>query len=543
MAAAAWSVLDLPGVVVDADVATGGWQVALPAQAAAGRPAGGPAAGPAAGSASQYRIREWTWGERRRLVAASMRADGRLDRARFLRRLVELLADPVPEAGEDALLASVALRLLGVGSSSWVGSLPSAEAVLARTWGWGPAELDQQPAPWVDGHLRALGGQPTAAASQAGWTTIIVVADPARDDDRDGAGTAGPDGARTAGSAGDGAAASGPAASGVAAGPPGAQVAGSVARFVASDLVDLLNAVERWVGGAARGPADPVGVSGSPGPAGSASAAETPRPVRATIHGAAAGSDAVPPPASAPPAAPAQPSRGWPGGTAPPGATPAQGGGSGHVSRPGAAREPRHAAGAPMRGPRPDRSAEPVPSFSDPGGRRLGLAPIRGPNVPGRPGGSASSPAAPPGDASDPPLPSDHPRAGLVARARQVSSRGFGDAGAPVPPSPPVPLAVRPSPLGGDEGGVDPSPGGSPHRPWVPAPCPAPRAEPLQVAEGSPGDWWPPPTPLAPDGWPAAAERLTPSWPAPFELPDEDLEDRLADLLEAAALEAGIDLS
>lgn len=153
----------LDHVDAERDLATGTWRVRA--------------------GAAQHDVREWTWGERRRLVSACVRpgpAGPELDSEAFLDGLVELLVAPPPQPAQRDLLAAVTLRLCGVVPGASARSLLQAEARLAREWGWGPAELDHQPAPRIDEHLRAWSGSaagPAGTADGSGWTGVIVVDD------------------------------------------------------------------------------------------------------------------------------------------------------------------------------------------------------------------------------------------------------------------------------------------------------------------------------------------------------------------------------
>jgi hypothetical protein len=124
---------------------------------------------------ARVRLREWTWGERRRLVEACAR-DGRLDRSAFLDGLLELLCDPPPPVEMRTVFGFAALALLGVGGGpvSTV-PLPTTEAALARELGWTPSLLDGQAASAVDRVVAALGGAaPVRAPVDDGWTRIVV---------------------------------------------------------------------------------------------------------------------------------------------------------------------------------------------------------------------------------------------------------------------------------------------------------------------------------------------------------------------------------
>jgi hypothetical protein len=152
----AGSVLDRPEVRVDPDLAQGTWTVGLP-----------PAARPA------YRVRGWTWGERRRLVDSCV-VGSSFDRERFVGALVQLLVEPRPPAEDAPVLAATALRLLGIEPDARPPSLLRSEAVLAATWGWGPVQLDPQPADRIDRHLMELAVSATSGTT-TGWNEIEVV--------------------------------------------------------------------------------------------------------------------------------------------------------------------------------------------------------------------------------------------------------------------------------------------------------------------------------------------------------------------------------
>jgi hypothetical protein len=119
----------------------------------------------------ECRVREWTWGERRRLVEAALDG-GRLDRERFVDGLVELVMEPVPPAELRSLFAHVALRLLGVRGGARPPSLVESERRLARELGWTPQMIDAQAAAAID---RLVGEvEPAEAEAPPGWTRIVV---------------------------------------------------------------------------------------------------------------------------------------------------------------------------------------------------------------------------------------------------------------------------------------------------------------------------------------------------------------------------------
>ena len=120
---------DVEGLAVSRDLRTGTWVLR--------------------GWGREYRLREWTWAERRRLVSACTRADG-LDGLAFVRGMLALLVEPAPPAELAPLYGYVCLGLLGVGPESPRQTLTESEVALARAFGWGPRELGEQPATEVD---------------------------------------------------------------------------------------------------------------------------------------------------------------------------------------------------------------------------------------------------------------------------------------------------------------------------------------------------------------------------------------------------------
>lgn len=149
------SILEQPDVEVTATPHDGGWVVEIPD--------------------GRFRIRPWTWGERRHLIDASIRADGRFDAPAFVHGLVELVVRPAPADASRRVLAATALRLLGVAPGQRPMSLLDAEAAFAAAWGFGPLQLDPQPAPRLDQQIARFPPSPSVAqAPPAGWTSIVV---------------------------------------------------------------------------------------------------------------------------------------------------------------------------------------------------------------------------------------------------------------------------------------------------------------------------------------------------------------------------------
>lgn len=121
------------------------------------------------------RLREWTWGERARLVAACS-SDGVFDRARFVAAFAELVFVPPPPVEQRELLACVALELLGVSENAPRTSLAARELVFAQHLGWTPTQLDAQAAPALDRMAAQLAHAQLAPRDDA-WNTIEVVSD------------------------------------------------------------------------------------------------------------------------------------------------------------------------------------------------------------------------------------------------------------------------------------------------------------------------------------------------------------------------------
>lgn len=128
------------------------------------------------GWGARHQVRPWTWGERRRLLAQHTGAHG-LDRAGFVVALLGLLMTPVPAEPLWPLYAHVVLSLMGIRPGQPPASLTDTEVLVARHMGWGPRELDAQPAPAIDriaSRLRQLaGGAAPARAPDPNWNRIV----------------------------------------------------------------------------------------------------------------------------------------------------------------------------------------------------------------------------------------------------------------------------------------------------------------------------------------------------------------------------------
>lgn len=123
-----------------------------------------------------WALREWTWGERRRLVETCCRDDG-FDDDLFTAAVPGLLYEPEPPAELAPLFTVAALDLLDLDEAPDV-ALDEAERMLAERFGWRPTEMDGEPARAIDRLLRELlPGSSTVSQRDDGWTTILVVED------------------------------------------------------------------------------------------------------------------------------------------------------------------------------------------------------------------------------------------------------------------------------------------------------------------------------------------------------------------------------
>ncbi len=124
------------------------------------------------------RAREWTWGERRRLLESAS-FSGRLDRALLLEGLGELCFDPAPPRSLLPVFAYVLLAAQGVRRGDRPAPLERSELELVRTLGWTPSTIDGQRAGAVDRLVAAL-APPAQAAPEGGtgWTRIVVGDEP-----------------------------------------------------------------------------------------------------------------------------------------------------------------------------------------------------------------------------------------------------------------------------------------------------------------------------------------------------------------------------
>ena len=181
--------------VAFADVAVGPAELrlgdeTLPLRPASGAPGAGAGATDDAGDAAveitwrgiPYRLRAWTFGERRRLLGAHLGADGELDVSALADAALARLCTPVPDAPADREvvgLAALAWSATAGGSAPAPvpGVDPDAQLVrLAAVTGWRPRDIDGALAADVDRWFAAL---PGAAAPTPAAAPVPVPAEPA----------------------------------------------------------------------------------------------------------------------------------------------------------------------------------------------------------------------------------------------------------------------------------------------------------------------------------------------------------------------------
>ncbi len=122
-----------------------------------------------------YTLQEWNWGLRHQLVRTAIVA-GQLDRELFIENVFAVLVDPQP-VNDRIRLAFIFLYLLNVPEQTPPVSLARAELLLARAFGWRPDDLKEQSIASMDDMVRTLEEQHRQRnASQQhsdGWTSII----------------------------------------------------------------------------------------------------------------------------------------------------------------------------------------------------------------------------------------------------------------------------------------------------------------------------------------------------------------------------------
>ena len=121
-----------------------------------------------------YTLQEWNWGLRHQLARTAIVA-GQLDRELFLDSLFAVLVEPQP-ADDRMRLAYTVLHLLNVPEQIPSVSLARAEFLLAQSYGWRPDDLREHSVASLDDMVQMLAQQdrqhPTHQRSD-GWKSIV----------------------------------------------------------------------------------------------------------------------------------------------------------------------------------------------------------------------------------------------------------------------------------------------------------------------------------------------------------------------------------
>jgi hypothetical protein len=131
-------------------------------------------------SSGVYRLRDWTWGERKALVRDAL-VQGRFDGNRFIDRFLQTMIDPVVEPEMRSAVVATALELLAFPRPSSCVPLAQAQALLAIRPGWKISEMDSQPARDLDelllSYFPAVNAAPDTTPDD-GWTRIVIADSP-----------------------------------------------------------------------------------------------------------------------------------------------------------------------------------------------------------------------------------------------------------------------------------------------------------------------------------------------------------------------------
>lgn len=115
-------------------------------------------------------LREWTWGERKRLLLAAQRNDG-LDLDALCEGFVELLYQPAPPPTLAPLFTYVGLRLFRADGLAGGLTLAEAEQRLATELGLPPSRLDVERVSDLEHWVRTL-SESGPAIPEPGWTRL-----------------------------------------------------------------------------------------------------------------------------------------------------------------------------------------------------------------------------------------------------------------------------------------------------------------------------------------------------------------------------------
>jgi hypothetical protein len=122
-----------------------------------------------------HTVHDWTWGERKALVRDAV-VNGSFDAESFLSFVSQSLIVPALQADKSREVLSVALTLLSVPPVSHCLSIPEAQAFLAMRFGWKITDMDPQPARDLDELIVSLlpESHKTKDAVDDGWTRIVI---------------------------------------------------------------------------------------------------------------------------------------------------------------------------------------------------------------------------------------------------------------------------------------------------------------------------------------------------------------------------------
>jgi hypothetical protein len=122
----------------------------------------------------EYTLRPWTFGERRRLLAANVAADGELDVAALSDAALEALVRPVPgDQADREVVGLAALAWSATGGARTPAPLPGVDpatqvVTLAAATGWRPADIDGALAADVDHWYAAVPSRPAVGSARPG---------------------------------------------------------------------------------------------------------------------------------------------------------------------------------------------------------------------------------------------------------------------------------------------------------------------------------------------------------------------------------------
>ena len=115
-----------------------------------------------------FMLRDWNWGERKRLLRAACSA-GQADGGALAEGFCALLFDPAPPPELARLFAYAGLHLLGADREDRQMPLAEAEAALAMKFGLMPSAVEAERIADVEALVSALGPQ---ATPDSGWSRI-----------------------------------------------------------------------------------------------------------------------------------------------------------------------------------------------------------------------------------------------------------------------------------------------------------------------------------------------------------------------------------